>query len=141
MSDKELQTGDPKTFLGELEEMDLTELKDKQFMVAINSGKRESHLFIQSTIRGPYDFTEMVAEASRVWKEEQIHPTVIITEKDRNTQLKWLDECTIDFIEARSEEILVAEWLDGTFDEKTYTCKAGILEADNEQATEQDASS
>lgn len=128
MSEKELPLGNPETFLGELEEMDLTELKKEQFMVAINSGKRESHMFIQSSIRGPYNFSEMVAEVARTWREEQIHATAIMTEKDRTKPIRWLDECTIDYIEAKYEEILVAEWLDGTFDDKQYTCKAGILE-------------
>ena len=43
-------------FVGELETMDLTELKDKQFLVSVSQGDRSKVKYLCSTIRGPYSF-------------------------------------------------------------------------------------
>ena len=44
-----VKTGDD--FVGELETMDLGELKDRQFMVAVSNGDRSGVSFVCSTIR------------------------------------------------------------------------------------------
>jgi hypothetical protein len=142
---KDLPVGDPATFIGEIEEMDLSALKDKTFMVAVSTGKRESAIFLSQTIRGPFTFVEMVQEVSNILTEQQLHAHVIIPQKDRDEPNEFLDECTIDFIEARAEDLITAAWLDGLMS-TDYTCKAGIITdpendvggEDSEETTEQD---
>ena len=41
-------------------EMDLSELYDKQFVVAVSTGDRNKCKHLASTLTGPYDFVEMV---------------------------------------------------------------------------------
>jgi hypothetical protein len=145
---KDLTVGNPETFMGEIEEMDLSELKDKTFFVAISTGKRESALFLAPTIRGPYSFMEMVREVNNTWKEQLLHAHVLIPQKERSEPNEFLDECTIDFIEARAEDIMIAAWLDDSLDsplgKEPYTCKAGFIsdevakKEDDEETDEQD---
>ena len=46
---------------------------------------------------------------------------------------KFLDENTVDYIEAHFEDIVTESMLDGVFDDiKEYTCRAGVVEGDNE---------
>jgi hypothetical protein len=122
-----IKTGDD--FVGELETMDLSSLKDKQFLVAVNQGERSSVKFVCSTIRGPFTFEEMVETVGVMWKIHQHHGKAIILEKDIYAAPKFLDENTIDYIEAHYEDIITESMLDGIFDgEKQYTCRANILE-------------
>lgn len=127
----ELPLGNPETFLGEIEEMDLSELKSKTFFVSISTGKRESAIFLSHSLRGPYNFSAMVREVSNIWKEELLHAHVLIPQPDRGEQNQFLDECTIDFIEAKADDIIMAAWLDEDEEESQnsaeYTCKAGII--------------
>lgn len=119
-------------FIGELETMDLSELKDKQYMVAVNQGDRSKIKYLCSTIRGPYTFEEMCETVGIIWRQEQHHAKVILCQKDRAAAPKILDENTIDYIEAHFEDIITESMLDGVFDEvKDYTCRAGLIEADN----------
>lgn len=125
-----VKTGDD--FVGELETMDLSELKDKQFMVGVSTGDRSKGQFLCSTIRGPYTFEEMVEAAGVMWRREQHHAKVILCQKDRSAAPKLLDLNTVDYIEAHYEDIITESMLDGVFDdEKDYTCRAGLIEGDN----------
>ena len=78
-------------FIGEFESMDLSKLKDKVFMVSVNTGDRNKSKFLCSCARGPFNFTEMVEEVGSMWKNEQHHAKVVILEKDRNKSLRFLD--------------------------------------------------
>lgn len=119
-------------FIGELETMDLSELKDKQFLVAVNQGDRSGVKFLCSTIRGPYTFEEMCEAIGVMWKIHQHHGKAIILQKDASAAPKYLDENTIDYIEANFEDIITESMLNGVFDdEKEYTCRAGVVEGDN----------
>jgi hypothetical protein len=119
-------------FIGELETMDLSELKDKQFLVAVNQGDRSGVKFLCSTIRGPYSFEEMCEAIGVMWKIHQHHGKAIILQKDASAAPKYLDENTIDYIEANFEDIITESMLNGVFDEeKEYTCRAGVVEGDN----------
>lgn len=119
-------------FIGELETMDLSELKDKQFLVAVNQGDRSGVKFLCSTIRGPYSFEEMCEAIGVMWKIHQHHGKAIILQKDASVAPKYLDENTIDYIEANFEDIITESMLNGVFDEeKEYTCRAGVVEGDN----------
>ena len=120
-------------FIGELETMNLSELKDKQFLVAVNQGDISKPKFVCSTIRGPYSFEEMCEAVGMMWREHQHHGKVIMCQKDPAKPLKYLDGNTIDYIEAHYEDIITESMLDGVFDaEKSYTCRAGIVESDNQ---------
>ena len=123
MSD--LNVGDPATFIGEHESMDLSSLKDKLFLVAINSGDRGKGKFIQETSHGPYDFLEMVEEVSGMWLEYQHHSKVYVLSKNKKEPCQWLDYCTVDYIEAKAMDIVTNAFLAGDF-AQTYTCKAGF---------------
>lgn len=127
--------------LGEFEEMDLRELHDKQFMLAINSGPRNEPKFMCSTLCGPFDFYEMCETVGKIFEEQMIHPKVMICEKEFGSAPKVLDENTIDFIEARYQDIVMDAVLGGElFNDKDYTCKAGFIEEVKENDTKQDTS-
>jgi hypothetical protein len=126
MSD--LPLGDPATFIGECEVMDLTELKDKLFIVAINSGDRGGNKFICETLHGPYNFVDMVEEAASMWKEYLHHPKIYVLNPDRKATPQFLDECTTDYIEAKHVDIITEAFLDGTLETPEYTCRAGLVD-------------
>lgn len=126
-----LPVGNPETFLGEVEEMDLSDLKDKVFGVAVSSGTRDGVKFVCSTLRCPLDFYEMVEQLSYVYEEKQVHGKAFILNKDPNVRTKYLDECTVDYIEARAMDIIADGLLSGALEEgKEYTCRAGFFEED-----------
>lgn len=114
-------------FIGELEVMDLSELKDKQFLVAINSGDPNGLKYVCSSIRGPYSFEEMCEAVYNMWHQHQHHAKVLIVHKDPTKPIEYLDANTIDYIEAKFSDIIVESMLEGAFDSvNEYTCKAGI---------------
>jgi len=114
-------------FLAEAETMDLSEIKNETFMVAVSRGDPDDVKYICSTIHGPYDFTTMVQEVGDMWNTHQHHAKVIICEKDPNKQIQMLDGNTIDYIECHATDIITEAMLEGAFDEKEFTCKAGIV--------------
>jgi hypothetical protein len=132
MSNQDLPVGNPATFLGETEVMQLDELKDKLFIVSINSGGRADGKFICETIHGPYEFIEMVDEVAVMWKEHQHHAKVYVLSKDKSEAPQWLDECTCDYLEAKHVDIVTAAFMEGVLDPPEYTCKAGFLSAKEE---------
>ena len=132
MANKNLPVKDDKDFIGEFETMDLDELRDKQFVVAVNTGSTDKGKFICTTTHGPYDYNEMIEEVGTMWKQHQHHAKVYILEKKREVRVKWLDANTIDYIEANWEELVMEGILDGSIEEKDFTCRAGIIEADKE---------
>lgn len=120
---------------GEFEEMDLTELHDKAFMVAMNSGPRGENQYMCSTLCGPLDFYEMCEMVGQIYEQEMIHAKVMITHKDFGTEPTILDENTVDFIEARYQDIVMDGMLGGElFEEKEFTCKAGFNLSNTEMA-------
>jgi hypothetical protein len=118
-------------FIAECETMDLSDLKNKSFVVSVSQGDRGCPKFISSTMRGPYTFVEMCEEVGMMWAEEQHHARATILQKDRKKTSTYLDANTIDYIEAHYTDIVTESMLDGVFDdEREFTCRAGILEAD-----------
>jgi len=118
--------GDDK-FIGEFHDMDLSPIRDGKFMVAINTGDRDSHKFLCSTVHGPYDFCEMVELAGTVWSSQQLHVKVYKLSQDWFTPSEIVEKNTIDYIEAKWDNILMEEIL--LSEEKKYDCKAGLLNA------------
>jgi hypothetical protein len=115
-------------FLAEAEVMDLSLIKDEQFLVAVATGNPDGVKFLCSTVHGPYDFTTMVQEVGDMWATHQHHAKVIICGKDPLKQVKMLDENTVDYIECHHTDIITEAMLGGAFDaEKDFTCQAGLL--------------
>lgn len=132
MANKDLPLGDPATFLGECSCMDLSELKDKMFVVSISSGARGEGKFICETLHGPYSFIEMVDEVAMMWKDNQHHAKVYVLSKDKSQPPQWLDECTCDYIEAKHVDIVTNAFMEGILDPPEYTCRAGLVSAREE---------
>lgn len=125
-----VKTGDD--FVGELETMDLSALKGEQYLVAVSSGERSGVKFVCSTVRGVYTFEEMCEAVGVMWKEHQHHAKVVVLQKNQAAATKYLDENTVDYIEAHFEDIITESMLDGVFDEdKDFTCRANVIEGDN----------
>jgi hypothetical protein len=122
-----VKTGDD--FIGEFETMDISALKNKDYMVAVSSGDRNGVKFLCSTLSGPYSFEEMCEQVGTMWREHQHHAKVILCKKDMAAKQNLLDQNTVDYIEANFQDIITEAMLDGVFDEdKEYTCRAGINE-------------
>jgi hypothetical protein len=134
-----LPVGDPNTFLGEIEDMDLSELHGQMFGVAVGLGPRDGIKFACGSLLAPLDFYEMVELVAACYQSNQQHAKAFILNKDINKRTKYLDECTIDFIEARAMDIIADGLLSGDLTEGTpYTCRAGFFEepSDEEAITE-----
>jgi hypothetical protein len=129
----DLPVKDSENFVAEFEVMDLSPLKDNQFMVAVGTGKRDSAKILPSTLHGPYDFYEMCQEVGMIWRNDLHHAKVLIVSKDRKVRPKVLDENTTDYIEAHFENIIVDGMLEGVFEEKQFTCRANLIEANPEE--------
>ena len=134
MSD--LPVADPETFIGEFAEMDLGELKDKIFLVALSTGDRSKPKFIPESICGPLTFFEMVDIVAGVHMDQQLHAKAMIPSQKFGERPQVLDACTIDYIEAKYAEILMEAMLTGELGKK-YTCKAGF--ASYEEAKDETA--
>ena len=111
-------------FIGEFEVMDLSELKEERFMVAISNGKREEYGFLCSSLIGPFSFMEMVENVSAIYSKEALHAKAMICSLELGKHPKFLNMNTIDYIEANVDKIVVED----TFGEMdtNYTCKAGF---------------
>ena len=120
-------------FVGEFETMNLNELRDKNFMVAVRTGDAEKCKYLCGTLHGPYDFTEMLDEVGTMWVEHQHHAKVLICTKERAKRMEFLDGNTIDYIEANYENLIMNEVLEGIVLNEDYTCRAGINEVDDEE--------
>lgn len=118
-------------FVGELETMDLTELKGKEYFVGISTGDRSKPKYICTSMRGPFSFEEMCEGVGVMWQEHQHHAKVIVASKDFAAKAVYLDENTVDYIEAHFQDIITEAMLDGVFDDiKDFTCRAGLVEDD-----------
>ena len=122
---------------GEFETMDLSELKDKLFIVGVNTVDRNKSKMICSTMHGPYTFSEMLEEVGYMWSTHYHHAKVIIANKNRDAKVQFLDENTVDYIEAKWQDLIMEEFLNGGL-EKEWTCRAGIIE-EEEHKKEEDA--
>ncbi|CAM6003915.1 unnamed protein product [Sphagnum balticum] len=109
--------------------MDLSGIKDKQFLVAVATGNPDGVKFLCSTVHGPYDFTEMVQEVGDMWNVHQHHAKVIVASKDVTKRVEMLDENTVDYIECHATDIITEAMLGGAFDgePKEFTCRAGLI--------------
>ena len=120
-------TEDNNEFIAEFEKMDLSNLVGKIFSVAVSQSERDDHAFLCSTLRGPMDFFEMVEDVGTMWAKKSLHAHVLIMEKDRDKPQEWLDENTIDYIEAHYVDICLEGVITGELTDEEFTCEAKIL--------------
>lgn len=116
--------------------MNFEKLKDKQFIVAVNTGPRNKPKLLASTMRGPFDFVEMVEQVGRMYQREQHHAKVYSLEKSFEEGIQFLDEGTIDYIEANWEDMLFEESFEqAVFGEDEDVIEAGSIETEyNEES-------
>lgn len=123
-------------FCAELMEgtMDFSGIMDKNFLVAVNTGSRNKPLLLASTMRGPFDFYEMVEAVGCMWEREQHHAKVYVLTKSYDESSQFLDEGTIDYIEANWEDIVATGILEAALmdDEDVPLIPAGLITADPE---------
>jgi hypothetical protein len=125
-------------FAGEFEEMDLSDLHDKIFLVACSSGDRNKPKYIPETISGPFNFYEMIEVVGNFYGEQQLHAKAMVPSKSMGTAPQILDENTIDFIEARYMDLIADDLLGGDImNAKEFTCKAGFIEEETEETEEE----
>lgn len=89
--------------------MNFEHLKGEQFIVTVSTGPRNKAKGLLSTVRGPFDFTEMVEAVGSMYQREQHHAKVYKLEKAFDKPTFFLDEGTIDYIEANWQDILFEE--------------------------------
>jgi hypothetical protein len=119
-------------FCAELVEgtMDFSKIMDKQFIVAVNTGGRNEPKLLASTIRGPYNFYDMVNMVGLMWENHQHHAKVYTLETDPTTPTVFLDAGTIDYIEANYEDIAFYGALEEELcDDDGPTIEAGVIGA------------
>lgn len=114
-------------FLAEAEVMDLSKIKDKAFAVAVSTGDPDGVKYLCTTLHGPFGFTEMLQEVGEMWVNHQHHAKVILMSKKQDEKIVYLDANTVDYIECHYSDIIVEEMLGGAFDNKEFTCQAGLV--------------
>lgn len=103
---------DDDTFIAEFAHMDLDPLKDHTYFVSVSTGDRNKCKFLCTTLRGPYSFLEMVQEVGFMYEEHQHHAKATIAEKDRMKAVRYLDQKTIDYLEAHYQTIIADGFLE-----------------------------
>lgn len=131
MSNNDLPYPNPENFIGAFERMDLSELRDKQFLVSINSGDPSSPDFICRAVRGPYSLGEMAEEVGYMWTTHAHHAHVTVLNRKRDAKAQWLSPEVIDYIEQNYEDIVMDEFLISINEtpNREYTCRAKILDS------------
>ena len=123
-------------FCAELMEgtMDFSSIEDKQFIVAVNTDSRNKAPLLASTIRGPFEFYEMVESVGCMWEREQHHAMVYILTKNFEEAPSFLDEGTVDYLEANWEDIVATGILEAALcdDDDAIVIPAGMIVADPE---------
>ena len=109
--------------------MDFSDIEDGTFLVAVNTDSRNKPQLLASTMRGPFEFYEMVEAVGCMWEREQHHAMVYVLTKDFDKSSQFLDEGTVDFIEANWEEMVANGILEAALwdDEEELLIPAGLL--------------
>lgn len=124
-----------KSFIPQIETMDLRSLYDQLFIVAVSTGPRNDGRLLAKTIHGPFDFDEMIGEVGRMWNEDQNNAKVYILDKDVRKKPRWLDCDTIDYIQLKYVDIVMDRIL---AKEENFTCEAGIREEETKTQIRED---
>ena len=123
-------------FVAECENMDLSDLLEKQYIVSVSTGDRNLCKLLSSTIHGPYDFLGMVEAVGTMWEEHQHHAKVTVLEPSTNKATRFLNEDTTDYIEAKWQQIITNATVLGDYNDgaEDFTCKASAITG-REEAT------
>lgn len=121
-------TQDPE-YCAELDgrKMDFSYLENKTFIVAVNTGDRNKPKLLASTIRGPFEFYEMVECVGAMYEREQHHAKVYVLEKSFEEGTMFLDEGTIDYIEANWQDIVATGILESAIAGDEEVISAGTI--------------
>jgi len=121
-------------FCAELMEgtMDFSKIINEKFIVAVNTGSRNKPGLLASTIRGAFDFYSMVEAVGCMWEREQHHAKVFTLTTNFNESPSFLDEGTIDYIEANWEDIIATGILEAAIAEDGPTILAGLISSKDE---------
>ena len=121
--------------------MDFSYLRDRSFIVAVSTGARSKPKLLASTMRGPFDFSEMCEAVGAMYQREQHHAKVYVLEKSFEKGIFFLDEGTMDYIEAYWEDIVLEESLEAAIfddDEKEEVIPAGAVEIEYNEENKND---
>ena len=112
--------------------IDFEKLRGHQYLVAVSTGPRNKPKLLASTIRGPFDFSKMVEAVGSMYEREQHHAKVYKLEESFEKPIFFLDEGTIDYIEANWQDILIEEELEAAIfgDEDEEVIPAGVIGQD-----------
>lgn len=110
--------------------IDFSSIEDKQFLVAVNTGNRNKPLLLASTMRGPFGFYEMVESVGCMWEREQHHAKVYVLTKSFDESSQFLDEGTVDYIEANWDSMITTGIFEtAVWDDDDVTIPAGLINA------------
>lgn len=116
--------------------MDFSYLENEQFIVGVSTGDRNKPKILGSTIRGPFDFYRMVEAVGMMYQNEQHHAKVYMLKDSFDEGTFFLDEGTIDYIEAYWQDILTDGLLEeAIFGEDEEVVSAGSVDVEyNEES-------
>jgi len=140
MSDENVDLPDTQSdeFSAELDcdRMEFKDLWEKQFACMVSTGDRNECKALTSTIHGPYSFFDMVSVVGKTWSEKQHHMKPFILNTKLDTKAAWLDQGTVDYIEAHWEKMILVGVLEkelfGDDDDDEVVINAGIVEVTDE---------
>lgn len=114
--------------------MDFSDIENGTFLVAVNTDDRNKPPLLASTMRGPFEFYEMVEAIGCMWEREQHHAMVYVLTRDFDKSSQFLDMGTIDFIEANWEEMVANGILEAALwdDEEELLIPVGLIDSDPE---------
>lgn len=101
---------------------------DKTFLVAVSTGSRNKGKLLATTMRGPFDFYEMVEAVGSMYAREQHHAKVYMLEKSFDKGISFFDEGTIDYMEANWQDIVMTGILEQEFLSDEEVIPAGAFE-------------
>lgn len=114
--------------------MDFSGILDGQFLVAVSTGDRNKPPLLASTMRGPFEFYEMVEAVGCMYEREQHHAMVYVLTTDFDKSSSFLDEGTIDYLEANWEDMVASGILEAAlYDDDAPTIPAGLILSDPEE--------
>ncbi len=107
--------------------MNLAKLKDLQFLVGVNTGDRNELGILGSTIRGPYNYIEMIEHVGRTFQDYQHHAKAFVLTKEEKQPVLFLDEGTIDYIEAHWDDIITSDMLETAIFGDEFSLEPGFI--------------
>jgi hypothetical protein len=86
---------------------DISSLRDKTFVVAVSTGPRDKTALLPTTIRGPFDFLEMLDFVGVTWSKDLNRSRVASVSK--LTPPVFLNDDDVDYILENYVDIILSE--------------------------------